>query len=159
MSETNKRIYVDSSVVLGNFDIGEARRRDTEVFWNAVRSGEIIAIVSNVLDEELKEEHVEPVQRFFAKLPKSQISRIVAMEESDGLAEQYITEKVVGRGSFNDCRHVALATIIHADGVVSWNLGDMVKREKKYNSVNMAQGYHEIKIVTPNRYKEIYNGT
>ena len=159
MSEKIKRIYVDSSVVLGNFDIGETRRQDTAIFWDAVRNEKIIAIVSNVLDEELKEEHVEPVQRFFAKLPKSQISRIVAMKESDGLAEQYIAEKVVGRGSFNDCRHVALATIVHADGVVSWNLGDMVKREKKYNSVNVTQGYHEIKIVTPNQYKEIYNGT
>ena len=159
MSERIKRIYVDSSVVLGNFDIGESRRRETGMFWDAVRNGKIIVIVSNVLDEELKEEHVEPVQRFFAKLPKNQINRIIAMEESDKLAEQYIVEKVVGRGSFNDCRHVALATIIHADGVVSWNLGDMVKRETKYNNVNVAQGYHEIKIVTPNKYKEIYNGT
>jgi hypothetical protein len=54
--------------------------------------------------------------------------------------------------------HVALATL-EADGVVSWNLRDMVKREKKYNSVNTEQNYRKIKILTPNRYKEIYDET
>jgi hypothetical protein len=76
--------------------------------------------------------------------------------ESDNLAEQYIDAKVISDKSMNDCRHVALATY-NADGVVSWNLRDMVKREKKYNSVNKAQNCREIKILTPNRYKEIYD--
>jgi predicted nucleic acid-binding protein len=157
MHAGKKRIYVDTTVVLGNFDKGENRRRDTTVFWNAVRSGEIVAIVSNVLDGELKQPS-EHVRDFIAELPQVQIERIVSTDESDDLAEQYIAEKVVGRGSFNDCRHVALATIF-ADGIVSWNLGDMVKRADKYNSVNATHDYPEIKIVTPNLYKEIYNET
>ena len=149
---------MDTTVVLGNFDIGESRRTDTKSFWDAVRNGEIVAAVSNVLDGELKSNVVARVQSFLAALPKNQVERTVATDESDNLAEQYIAAGVVGRGSFNDCRHVALATLL-ADGVVSWNLGDMVKRAHKYNSVNVAQGYSEIKIVTPNRYKEIYNET
>ena len=153
-----KRICVDTSVVLGNFDICKTRRMETELFWNAVRNDEIIAVVSDVLDEELKRDMVERVQKFFAELPETQFERIVETDESDDLAEQYIAKNVVGRGSRNDCRHVALATII-ADGIVSWNLGDMLKRANKYNSVNMAQNYPEIKIVTPNKYKEIYNET
>jgi len=158
MENKKKRIYVDTTVVLGNFDIGESRRSDTKLFWDAVRSGEIVVIVSNVLDGELKSNVVARVQSFLATLPKNRVERTVASDESDNLAEQYIAATVVGRGSFNDCRHVALATIL-ADGIVSWNLGDMVKRADKYNSVNMAQGYPEIKIVIPNRYKEIYHET
>ena len=158
MSERKKRIYVDTSVVLGNFDIDETRRLQTSVFWDAVRNGGVVAVVSDVLDEELKRDMVERVQNFFAELPDAQFERIAETDESEDLAEQYIAEGVVGKGSFNDCRHVALATIF-ADGVVSWNLGDMVKREDKYNNVNIAQGYRKIKIVTPNKYKEIYNET
>ena len=163
MTESNKekkvkRVYVDTSVVLGNFDIDETRRMETELFWNVVRNGEIIAIVSDVLDGELKKNMVERVQNFFAELPETQFERIVITDEAKELAEQYIVKNVVGSGSRNDCRHVALATII-ADGIVSWNLGDMVKRADKYNSVNMTQNYPEIKIVTPNKYKEIYNET
>ena len=158
MTKKIKRIYVDTSVVLGHFDIGDTRRHQTDVFWNAVRSGEIVAVVSDVLDSELKGNTVERVQRFLATLPKNQIERIVATDESAELAEQYIAENVVGKGSFNDCRHVALATV-RADGIVSWNLGDMVKREDRYNNVNTAQGYRKIKIIPPNKYKEIYNET
>jgi predicted nucleic acid-binding protein len=153
-----KRIYVDTTVVLGNFDKGETRRQQTEAFWSAVRSGEIVVVVSDVLRGELKHDNVEQALQFLTALPQKQIEHITATGESDDLAEQYIAEKVVGKGSFNDCRHVALATII-ADGIVSWNLGDMVKRADKYNSVNVTHGYPEIKIVTPNLYKEIYNET
>ena len=158
MSERKKRIYVDTSVVLGNFDIDETRRQKTDVFWDAVRNDEIVAVVSNVLRGELKEDNIERALQFLEALPPNQIERIVATDESDDLAEKYVAENVVGRGSFSDCRHVALATIL-ADGIVSWNLGDMVKRADKYNSVNVTQGYRRIKVVTPHKYKEIYNET
>ena len=158
MSEQKKRIYVDTSVVLGNFDIDESRRQETDVFWRAVRNGEIVAMVSDVLRDELKDNVIERVLLFLASLPKNQVEQIVITDEAKELSEQYIAEKVVGSGSRSDCRHVALATIL-ADGIVSWNLGDMVKREDKYNNVNLAQGYRKIKIVIPNKYKEIYNET
>ena len=155
MDSKKKRIYVDTTVVLGNFDIGEARLAGTKLFWDAVRNGKIIAIVSDVFRAELKDDNIDKALRFLATLPKDQIERTGATDESDNLAEQYVAAGIVGRGSFNDCRHVALATIL-ADGIVSWNLGDMVKRAGKYNSVNIAQGYPEIKIVTPNKCEEIY---
>ena len=75
MSERTKRIYVDTSVVLGNFDIGETRRLATDVFWNAVRSGEIVAIVSDVLRGELKDDVVERVLLFWHHCQKIRLSR------------------------------------------------------------------------------------
>ena len=151
MNEKTQRIYVDTTVVLGHFDIDETRRQGTDVFWDAVQNGQIIAVVSNVLDEETKSKHA---REFLAELPKSYIERIVSTDESDALAKQYIMEKVVTEKDLNDCRHVAIATI-HADGIVSWNMQDMVNRQEKYNRVNAMQGYRKIKIVTPNKYKEI----
>jgi predicted nucleic acid-binding protein len=154
MKERVKRIYVDASTALGMFDANETRRQQTKVFWDAVRNGEVIALLSDVLNEEAKSEHVRD---FLAELPKFRIKWIDATVESDALAQRYIDQNVVSMNSLNDCRHVALATLENADGIVSWNLGDMVKRAKKYNSVNAAHGHREIKIVTPNKYEEIYN--
>ena len=46
--EKVKRIYVDTSIVIGRFDADESRKRKTELFWEAVQCGEVIAIVSDV---------------------------------------------------------------------------------------------------------------
>ena len=56
MTRKIKRIYVDASAVLGLFDPHEIRRQQTERFWQAVKDGRIIAIISDVLDSELKED-------------------------------------------------------------------------------------------------------
>ena len=59
-------------------------------------------------------------------------------EEAIKLADTYITEKVVGKTSLEDCRHIALATINRVDVLASWNFKHIVnlKRIKEYNSVN-----------------------
>jgi hypothetical protein len=56
------------------------------------------------------------------------------------LADRYITEKVVGRTSLEDCRHIALATINKVDVLTSWNFKHIVNldRIKGYNSVNLS---------------------
>ena len=148
-----KRIYVDSTVVLGHFDISETRRQETDVFWDAVQNGEVVVIASDVLDDEIKSEHARD---FLVSLPESNVVWIDTTTESTALAKLYISEKVIGESSLNDCHHVALATVF-ADGIVSWNMKDMVNRHKKYNNVNKAHGYPEIKIVTPDNFKEIHN--
>jgi predicted nucleic acid-binding protein len=150
-----KRIYVDTSVVLGKFDIDETRRQQTEVFWQAVRSGEIIAVLSDVMEIELRAS-ASRVRQYLSELPNYQKEWVEVSIESNTLAKRYITENVISENSLNDCRHIALASL-HADGIVSWNLKDMVKREKKYNQVNVTTGYRKIKILTPDRYKEIYH--
>ena len=143
-----KRVYVDTSVVSAVLDKDEARRHQTVRFWDSVRNGEIIAVVSDVSRDEL-DGAPEYVQKFFASIPEVQIERVVSTDESDVLARQYIAEKVVGQSSLNDCRHIAIATVVRTDGVVSWNLKDMVKRQDGYNSVNEKMGYPKIEIQTP----------
>lgn len=54
------------------------------------------------------------------------------------LANEYINEKVVGKTSFADCLHIALATINNADFLISWNFKHIVnvERIRGYNSIN-----------------------
>ena len=142
------RVYVDTSVVGGMFD-PEFKRR-TEPFWNAIADGRIRVIVSDILEEELKNAP-KHVQEFFHRLPKTQVEQAMATEDSDRLAEQYVKAEVVGKTSFDDCRHIALATLVRADVLVSLNFKHIVnlKRIHGYNGVNLLHGYSQIEIRTP----------
>jgi predicted nucleic acid-binding protein len=150
------RVYVDSSAIGGAFNKRTAQ--ETRPFWDAVQRGEIIVILSDVLEKELQKAPAR-ARDFVHTLPESQVERVVSTDESDSLATQYIAENVVGESSFDDCAHVALATIAHADVLVSWNLKHLanIDRKRGYNSVNMKLGYPQIEILTPNMviYDEI----
>lgn len=77
--------------------------------------------------------------------------RIELSEEAVKLADTYIIEKVVGKTSLEDCRHIAMATIHKVDVLASWNFKHIVNldRIKGYNSVNMKLGYALIEIRSP----------
>ena len=104
---------------------------------------------------DLLEREIQPappfVRDFFGSIPESQIERVVSTDESDDLAERYIAENVVGQSSLDDCKHIALATLAHADVLVSWNFKHIVNATRilGYNSVNMKLGYSQINIRTP----------
>jgi len=72
-------------------------------------------------------------------------------EEAVELAMQYIKEKVVGQTSYADCLHIALATIHHANFLVSWNFKHIVNVQKimGYNSINIKNGYKQLEIRSP----------
>lgn len=82
-----------------------------------------------------------------------------ATTESDGLAEQYIAEKVVGLTSLADCQHIAIATLNMADVLVSWNFQHIVnlRRIRGYNSVNLKAGLHTLEIRSPKELMEYEN--
>ena len=148
MEKRIKRVYVDSVAVGGKFNTRLAEQ--TKPFWDAVERGEIRVIVSDVLAEEAKKAP-QRVRDFLGSLQEAQVERVESTDESDALAARYIAEGVVGESSLDDCKHIALATIAHADVLVSWNFGHIVNvdRIRGYNSVNMKLGYPQIEIRTP----------
>ena len=152
---TIKRVYVDNSVVSGMFDDHMPERvEQTGLFWQAVIDGRVRIVASNILDSE-SENAPQHIQNFFVGLPASQIERVVSTEESDQLAMQYIADSVIGAANLNDCRHIALATAVNADAVISWNCDDMVRRGDRYNDVNERHGYKRIEIITPDEFMEV----
>lgn len=151
-----KRVYVDTSVVGGQFD--EEFDWQTKPFWDAVKNGEIIVIASDLLARELVKAPVY-VRTFLTQLPKTQVEAVISTVESAELAQHYIADKVVGRTSLDDCQHIALATIARADCLVSWNFKHIVNinRIRGYNGVNMKLGYPLLEIRTP--YEVINDST
>jgi predicted nucleic acid-binding protein len=148
-----KRVYVDTSVIGGQFDVEFSA--GTIPFFESVIKGEINIIVSDLLEAELLRAP-EQIRQFLKDIPETFIERIKLSEESANLADKYIEAKVVGKTSRADCQHIAMATVVNADVLVSWNFKHIVNLDKirGYNGINYLLGYNMIEIRTP---KEIIN--
>ena len=148
-----KRVYIDTSVVGGQFD--KEFCEGTAPFFDAVTMGQITIIVSDLLETELLRAPIH-VREFLGTLPSKQIENIRLTKEAAELADQYILAKVVGQTSRADSQHIAMATIVKADVLVSWNFKHIVNLDKirGYNGINYQLGHNMIEIRTP---KEIIN--
>jgi hypothetical protein len=91
------------------------------------------------------------VKEHLLKYSVDKFQRVELNEEAIKLAGTYINEKVVGKTSVEDCRHIAMATIHKVDVLASWNFKHIVNldRIKGYNSVNLRLGYSMIEIRSP----------
>jgi predicted nucleic acid-binding protein len=143
-----QRIYIDTSVVGGYFD--EEFMEATKMLFQRLENGEVKFVVSDLLDLELIQAPAH-VKKLLFKFPISYFERVELTEEAIKLADTYIEEKVVGKISLEDCRHIAMATIYKVDVLASWNFKHIVNldRIKGYNSVNLRMGYTMIEIRSP----------
>jgi len=143
-----QKIYIDTSVVGGYFD--EEFKEATTKLFERLDNNEVIFVVSDLLDLELINAP-QQVRDHLLKYSADKFQRVELTEEAIKLADAYIDEKVVGRTSLEDCRHIALATIYKVDVLASWNFKHIVNldRIKGYNSVNLRLGYSMIEIRSP----------
>jgi predicted nucleic acid-binding protein len=143
-----QRIYVDTSVVGGYFD--EEFKEATIKLFERLDNNEIIFVVSDLLDLELINAP-QQVREHLLKYSADKFQRVELTEDAIKLADTYIDEKVVGKASLEDCRHIAMATIHKVDVLASWNFKHIVNldRIKGYNSVNLRLGYSMIEIRSP----------
>ena len=147
------RLYFDTSVFGGVYD--EEFEETSTLLFEKVKLGQIICVYSNLTETELKNAP-QLVRDYFADLPKDNLQFVEVTEEAFELAQKYLDEKVVGKTSADDCRHIATATINKVDYLVSWNFKHIVNvfRIRGYNSVNLKNGFAQLDIRSP---KEIVN--
>ncbi len=143
-----QRIYIDTSVVGGYYDI--EFETATKQLFKRLENKEVIFVVSDLLDLELLNAP-KRVKELLHKYPAGSFERVELTEEAIILADTYIVEKVVGKTSIEDCRHIAMATINKVDVLASWNFKHIVNLERinGYNSVNLRLGYKMIEIRSP----------
>ncbi len=143
-----QRIYIDTSVVGGYFD--DEFSVDTIPFFESVKKGEIVMIISDLLEAELLR---APgfVKDLLMSIPEEFTEKVKLSPEASLLADKYIDAKVVGKTSRADCQHIAIATLSRADVLVSWNFKHIVNlnRIRGYNGINFQLGYSMIEIRTP----------
>jgi predicted nucleic acid-binding protein len=142
------RLYLDTSVFGGVYD-NEFKEASTMLF-DKIKAGKFVCIYSRLCLTEL-ETAPDNVKTFFANLPKENLEFVEIQSDAYELAHKYVAAKVVGKSSFDDCVHIATATICNADFLISWNFKHIVNvfRIKNYNSVNMQNGYKSLDIRSP----------
>lgn len=147
------RLYFDTSVFGGIYDI--EFQYVTELLFEMVKNGEIICVYSDLTELEL-ENAPEKVKSHFLSLNKNQTEFVEITEEINELANEYVSEKVVGETSIDDCRHIACATINKVDYLISWNFKHIVNvfRIRGYNAINIKNGHIQLDIRSP---KDIIN--
>ena len=148
-----QRFYFDTSVFGGAFD-NEFEEVTLQLF-ERVKLGQVICVFSDLTESELLNAP-ENVKEHFKNLPKQNIERVVVTDEILTLASKYVAEKVVGKTSFDDCVHIATATIYKADILVSWNFKHIVNvyRIRGYNSINIRSNYQSLEIRSPKEITE-----
>jgi predicted nucleic acid-binding protein len=149
-----QRLYFDTSIFGGVFD-PEFEEASLQLFeW--VKTGRAICVYSDLTESELVNAPVQ-VRNYFKDLPVKNMERVVVNDEIITLASQYIEEKVVGQTSFDDCLHIATATINKADMLVSWNFKHIVNvyRIRGYNSINLRMKYIPLEIHSPKEIVEL----
>ena len=111
-----QRFYFDTSVFGGVFD--KEFEEATLQLFERVKLGQVICVFSDLTETELLNAP-EKVKKHFKDLPQASTERVLVTDEILALAFQYIAEKVVGETSFDDCVHIATATIFKVDILVS----------------------------------------
>ena len=148
-----QRFYFDTSVFGGVFDI-EFEEITLQLF-ERVKLGKVVCVYSDLTETELVKAP-EKVREYFKNLPKENLEKVEIGDEAINLATKYIEEKVVGETSFDDCLHIATATLNKVDILVSWNFKHIVNvyRIRGYNSINLRMNYLSLEIRSPKEILE-----
>ena len=143
-----QRFYIDTSVWGGLFD--KAFKLDTVLLFDLVKTAQIVCLYSDITESELMKAPYR-VRSFFETFPGALKEKVNITPEILNLATKYVDENVVGKTSFDDCVHIAAATVHRADLLVSWNFKHIVNvyRARGYNAINMKLGYPVLNIHSP----------
>jgi predicted nucleic acid-binding protein len=140
------RIYIENSVVGGYFD--DEFKEHTRKLFNEFRRGMYKPIISSHVIAELENGAPEYVKE---NLETVDYEEYTVNEEMIQLAEKYMEQKIVSKNYYSDALHIAVATVIGVDVLVSWNFKHIVNLDKikLFNSVNLREGYNILEIRTP----------
>ena len=143
-----QRLYLDTSVFGGYYD--DEFEEFTRPLFDRIQANEFILLFSSVTENELENAPRE-VKELVKQIKARNTEFIETTEEAVKLANQYVAEKVVGKTSYTDCLHIAIATINHADFLISWNFKHIVNIQRiiGYNSINIKKGYKQLEIRSP----------
>lgn len=109
-------IYIATSLVGGFFD--EEFKDETQRLFKRRENDEVKFVISDLLEFELIEA-AKRVSDLLLNHPTDRFERIELTQELKDLSDKYITEKVVGKTSLENCRHITFATINQVDVLTS----------------------------------------
>ena len=142
------RVYVDTSVIGGCFDVEFDRWSNALV--QDFRAGRLLPVLSDVTAAEIRQAP-EPVRELHQELLARADDVLEVDEQTVLLAADYQSRGVLGSRFRNDMLHIALATLASVDVLVSWNFKHIVRLDKirLFNQINVELGYLPLTIYSP----------
>ncbi|HBW37174.1 PIN domain-containing protein [Desulfosporosinus sp. BICA1-9] len=154
---SKSKIYLDTSVIshLEAMDTQE-KMQDTLQLWQELKKGQYIVTISDLTLAELTKCPEPKRTLLFKYLSQIDYEEIQETLETITLADEYIKYGVLNAKSRDDCRHIAVATIVGCKYIISWNFKHFVniKTINKVQAVNKLLDYNEISILPPSMMLE-----
>ena len=141
------KVYIETSVISG---YGRKRfHNDLMKFFDLIREGVFIPIISAHTLTELNRDKT-PIE-VINNLYSIQYTAYQTTDEMDNLAEEYMLKKIIVEKFRDDALHIAIATVLCVDVLVSWNLTHIVNEITipLFHKVNIENGYQPIEIKKP----------
>ena len=139
-------VYIENSVIGGYFD--DEFKKFTHKLFEKFKDGTYKPIVSSHVIAELENGAPEYVKEILKTI---NYEEHIVNDEMLELAKKYMEQKIVSRNYYSDALHIAVATVLGVDVLVSWNFKHIVNlgRIKLFNSVNLKEGYSILEIRSP----------
>ncbi|MCL1946699.1 MAG: PIN domain protein [Chitinivibrionia bacterium] len=143
MGKKTLKVYLENSVVGGYFD--DEFKKYTHKLFEKFRDETYKPIISSHVIAELESGAPDYV---IENLKTINYEEYAVNEEMIKLTEKYMEQKIVSNKYYGDALHIAAATVIGVDILVSWNFKHIVNqnRIKIFNSVNLQEGYNILEI-------------
>jgi hypothetical protein len=140
------KIYIENSVIGGYFD--DEFMEHTHKLFEKFKDGVYKPVISSHVIAELENGAPDHVKE---NLKTLNYEEYAVNDEMLKLAEKYMEQKIVSENYYGDALHIAVATVMGVDVLVSWNFKHIVNldRIKSFNSVNLKEGYKILEIRTP----------
>jgi hypothetical protein len=134
------RIYIDTSVIGGCFDVEFAEWSNGLMADFA--EGTFMPILSDVVAAEVQDAPPVVRQQYDVLLLREH-EFVLVTDEVIELADAYQQRKILTPKFYDDGLHIALASVAEVDLLVSWNFKHIVHFDKirLFSSVNLELGY------------------
>lgn len=146
-------VYVETSVWSFAFaDDAPDYREDTLAFFDRARRGEIDALISTVVLDEIDRAELGLREKLTTLVREISPAFVELSSEALQLSEAFVRERTVPASKPEDARHVAIAFAEQSDVLVSWNFRHIasVRRAERFNAVALLEGFFKpLRIVSP----------
>jgi predicted nucleic acid-binding protein len=151
------KIYLDTSVIsyLDQKD-SPHNMRITQRLWTDFEIGKYDIYLSKITIDELEKCDFEKQVTLAGFLDEILFTKLLVNEETEELANKIIQEGILTQKSYDDCLHIAAATLAECDIILSWNFKHLVnvKTIRGVRGINMLKGYNPIDICSPDMFIE-----
>ncbi|ODS38757.1 MAG: hypothetical protein A7316_07140 [Candidatus Altiarchaeales archaeon WOR_SM1_86-2] len=146
------KLYLETTVWNFVFADDAPEKRDATLkFFEEIGLGKYEIFISDLVFGEIDDADPEARERLTDLINKYNPVELKNNHEIRSLSEKYMAEKIIPEKFKRDATHIAFAVVNDLNAIVSWNLKHIVKLKTrvKTNAINLAEGYRDIEICTP----------